>query len=112
MTWTLGGTAIPYPTEFPVEIIDIKYADRVASGKMVVDLIAKKRRFTLVYEDPELADLVTFLTLKALDAFLEFVYVENGVEVTKTVWMGDISYEGEYVNPETWKNVEIPLEEQ
>lgn len=110
--WSLGNVEIPFPTSFRVEPFDIKYADRVASGKLVIDKVASKERYKLEYEAPELSDLANFFTLKALDSFLTFRFDRNGVFESKIVWFEEIVYEGEYVSPESWKNVEIVLEEQ
>ncbi len=110
--WTLGNVEIPFPTSFHIEPFDIKYADRVASGKLVIDVVASKEKYKLEYEAPDLADISTFLDLKAMDAFLTFTFTREGEIVAKTVWFDEISYEGEYQDPESWKNVEIVLEEQ
>jgi len=110
--WTLGNVEIPFPTSFHIEPFDIKYADRVASGKLVIDKIATKERYHLVYEAPELSELSTFFTLKALGSFLVFRFVRDSVLVSKTVWFDEIGYDGDQVDPESWQNVEIILEEQ
>lgn len=112
MTWTLGGVEIPYPRDFNIEPFDIKFADRAASGKLLVDIIATKKRFRLFYPAPTVLELYTLLTLKAADSFVVFTYTYNGAPATCTVWIEQITYEGEIQDPESWQNVRVSLEEQ
>ena len=46
---TLNGTPIKTPTSFNISRFKLSKAERVASGKMVMDIVARKRKFSLSY---------------------------------------------------------------
>lgn len=46
----INGTAIKTPHELTVERYNLTKSGRVASGKMTMDLVAKKRKLNLSYE--------------------------------------------------------------
>jgi hypothetical protein len=46
---TISGFAIPTPTDFQVGIMDISKAERNASGKMIIERIAVKRKLFFTY---------------------------------------------------------------
>jgi len=110
--WTLGGTAIPYPNSFAVEEFDIDLTDRVASGKLVTDIIATKKRFKLQYDYLSLEEIAVFNAVRNTRDFVRFVYKYLGVDQSVTVWMHPMTYKGEFQDPETWSNFSIYLEEQ
>jgi len=114
MAYKLNGTVIRNPTSFETELYKLTKAGRLASGKMVMDVIAKKRKFNLTYDVLSGPDLDTITSILFNDsAFYEFEYVENGEVKTATVYVGAIKYnrfrsDGKWY----WKNVEFALIEQ
>lgn len=46
---TIGGVALPTPTEFQVGIMDISKADRNANGTMIIERVTTKRKLFLTY---------------------------------------------------------------
>jgi hypothetical protein len=110
----IDGVKIKEPHEFNIERYDITKAERLASGKMVMDLIAKKKKFIFNYNVLSGKALQALLDLIDTDKmFHEFTYEENGVLKTTTVYSSPIKYQkfrtsmGWY-----WKNVSFSLIEQ
>lgn len=108
----LDNYLFEYPTEFEVEEFDIDYTDRVASGKMVTDIIATKRKFYLEYADMSIADITALATIRAKRDFVPFTFKYLGKEETVSVWVHPITFSGERQNPESWKDFSIVLEEE
>ena len=46
---TISGVALPTPTEFQVGIMDVSKAERNASGRMIIERIATKRKLFFTY---------------------------------------------------------------
>jgi hypothetical protein len=46
---TISGVGVPTPTDFQVGIMDISKAERNASGKMIIERIAVKRKLFFTY---------------------------------------------------------------
>lgn len=90
----LNGTTIkkPKPGDFRISKFNLTKSGRVASGKMTMDLIAKKRKFEFNYEVLSGPDLDTILGIIDTDAmFFTIDYVENSVEKSATVYCGEIT---------------------
>jgi len=105
----------PKPGGFSIERYKITKAGRLASGMMVMDWIAKKKKFVIQYDVLKGEELQTILDIiDSEDVFFTITYEENGVVKTKTVYSGPITYDlyrsddhGWY-----WKNVTFNLIEQ
>lgn len=110
--FVLDGYLFEYPTEFEVEEFDIDYSDRVASGKMVTDVIATKRKFRLEYADLSLDDIRALATIRAKRTFVKFTFKYLGQQETISVWVHPITFTGERQNPEVWSDFRIILEEE
>lgn len=114
MAYKLDGIVIKSPTSFATELYKLTKAGRLASGKMVMDVIAKKRKFQLEYTVLSGTDLTTITDILFNDsAFYTFEYVENNTTKTATVYVGAITYDrfrsdGRWY----WTNVEFDLIEQ
>jgi len=110
----LNGTAIKNPTSFEVEKYKLTKAGRVASGKMTMDVIAKKRKFSLSYEVLSGKHLKTITDiLYSDDAFFTLEYEENGEMQSVTVYVGAIKAQRFRTDGVWyWKNVEFALIEQ
>jgi len=46
---TVGGVALPTPTDFQVGIMDISKAERNANGTMIIERVTTKRKLFLTY---------------------------------------------------------------
>jgi hypothetical protein len=110
----LNGTTIKNPLDFSTSRYNLTKSGRVASGKMTMELIAKKRKFFFTYEVLSGADLDLILGIIDTDAmFFDITYVENNVTKSAKVYVGEIKYDkfrtdkGWY-----WKNVTFNLIEQ
>jgi len=111
---TLNGTPIKTPTSFNISRFKLSKAERVASGKMVMDIVARKRKFSLSYTVLSGADLKTILDILDTDtAFFAFTYTdEDGAAKSATVYPGAIAQDKFRSTPWYWKNVKFDLIEQ
>ena len=110
----INGTTIKTPHSLDIEKYKLTKASRVASGKMHMDLIAKKRKFNFEYEvlkGSELDKIVDILDSSAI--FFTLEYQENGVTKTATVYAGAIHASKFRTNSGWyWKKVRFSLIEQ
>lgn len=108
------GNLIKEPSEFGVERYKLTKSGRLASGKMTMDIVAKKRKLLFKYDvlsGPDLDIIAEYVDGDI--AFFPVTYLENGREVTITVYSGAISYkkfrtDGKWY----WKDVSFDLIEQ
>lgn len=111
---SINGVKVKQPSDFSVERYDLTKSGRVASGKMTIDIIAKKRKFILAYEviaGPALTTLKN--AVDSYNPFFDLVYIENNVEYTVRVYRGAMKYtrfrtDGVWY----WKNLAFDLIEQ
>lgn len=113
----LNDTSIKNPTTFKIERYNITNLNRVASGLMVGELIAKKRKFYFTYAAISSYDLDIILNVLWEDAnlFLTLTYLENGVEKTAEVYAGSIPtdlHRAGQTDNWVWKNVTFNLIER
>lgn len=114
--YKLNGVIIKSPHPFKIERYNITKSSRVASGKMMMELIAKKRKFYFTYEAIDATELNKILDIiwENPSMFFELSYVENNTIKTATVYTGAIPTElyrtdiGAWV----WTNVTFDLIEQ
>jgi len=88
---TINGVAIKQP-DLEIERYNVTKAGRVSSGKMMMDLIAKKRKFKCSYKvlsGPEFNAILALIDTDEL--FFTLGYKENGVSKTATVYTGAIT---------------------
>lgn len=118
ITLKINGTPIKKPAQFSIERYNITKAGRVASGKMMLELVAKKRKFLLQYEHLSGTDLDEILALIDTDEmFFELEYQENGVTKRAICYAGHIPSQylrgGDETSPLWyWKDVDFDLIEQ
>jgi hypothetical protein len=92
-TLTINGLTVKKPTEQGYERYNLTKSGRVASGKMTMELVAKKRKFTFSYDCISGPDLDIILTAIDSDAmFFPLQYEENNIVKTCTVYAGGIKY--------------------
>jgi hypothetical protein len=114
---TLGGQTIKAmdPGNFGIERYKLTKSGRVASGDMVMDLVAKKVKLTLKWEVLSGADLKTIADIVDSDTmFFETTYMDDNGEIkTITVYSGALKYvafrsdQGIY-----WRDVAVDLIQQ
>lgn len=91
MAFKINETVIKTPHDFDIERYNITKAGRVANGSMVMDLIAKKRKFLFRYKvisGTEMNKILSLIDTTAM--FFVLTYEENGEEKTATCYAGHI----------------------
>ena len=87
----IAGITVKAPTELKVGRFDLSKSSRTASGKMVMDIIATKRRVDVVWRYIPDADLQVILNLLAANKpFFTLEYPDAGGQQTMTCYAGDI----------------------
>jgi len=87
----IAGITVKAPTELKVGRFDLSKSGRTASGKMVMDIIATKRRVDVVWKmlpDDELQKIID--TITANKPFFTLEYPDAGGTKTMTCYAGDI----------------------
>jgi len=112
MTWRLGTegaeTELPAPTSFSFPYERIVREERASSGRLNVDVVARKRSFELSWS---LMDESEYAILEAefeKDGFLSFVHPTG----THTVWFSSLSKDLVHEEPIYYENVRATLEER
>jgi hypothetical protein len=80
---TIGGEALPTPTEFQIGYQDISKAERNANGKMMIERIATKRKLFLTYSYLTESDLA-FILRKVAPAYFSVTYVDAQTQTKKS----------------------------
>lgn len=111
-----NGVAVKNPSTFKIERYNVTNLTRLASAKMVGDLIAKKRKFFFTYEaisGTELDEILEAIWNSA-GVFFPLEYKENGVTKIATVYAGAIPSDLHNAASKqwVWKNVNFDLIEQ
>lgn len=118
--FTLNGTRIKNPSSFRFEPYMITKANRVASGDMVMDFIALKRKFVFTYEAISSRDLDLILDIlwrqvaQTRQCFINLSYPYNNRQESAVVYAGSIPHDlhrGEG-SVWVWKNVSFSLIER
>lgn len=85
----------PKPNGFSISHYNITKAGRVASGRMTMEFVAKKRKFFFEYEVISAADKRQIMNLiDGNDMFMNLEYIEDGIVKTAKVYVGEISGQG------------------
>lgn len=112
---TLGGRSIRQPHDLDISRFNITKSGRTANGKMTMDLIAKKRKFKFQYTVLSGKDYQNILdVIDTNNMFFTLVYLENGIQKSAVVYVGEISAKKfrTGTNGWYWKNVNFDLIEQ
>lgn len=111
----INGVDIPTPSEYMVGIMDISNAERNASGLMVIDRIATKRKIELNWKYLSKDDLSSLLAAVS-DVFFQVTYIDPQTNGTKTgtFYCGDrntgaIDYRNGVIR---WKDIKFNLIER
>ena len=87
----IAGVSVKAPTDLKIGRFDLTKSGRTASGKMVMELIATKRRVDVVWKmlpDDELKTIID--TITANKPFFSLEYPDAGGTKTMTCYAGDI----------------------
>ena len=87
----IAGVTVKTPTQLKVGRFDITKSNRTASGKMMMELIATKRRVDVVWKmltDSELQTIID--TITAHKPFFSLEYPDTGGSKSMTCYAGDI----------------------
>ena len=87
----IAGTTVKAPSDLKVGRFDISKSERASSGKMVMEIIATKRRVDVVWKmitDSELQTIID--TITANKPFFILEYPDAGGSKTITCYSGDI----------------------
>ena len=87
----IAGVTVKTPSELKVGRFDITKSNRAASGKMMMELIATKRRGDVVWKMLPDSDLKLIIdTITANKPFFSLEYPDVGGAKTMTCYAGDI----------------------
>lgn len=89
---TIAGVQVANPAEVKVGRFDLTKSSRTASGRMVMELIATKRRVDVTWKmitDAQLKQIID--TITAHKPFFTFTYPDAGGTATMTCYAGDIN---------------------
>jgi hypothetical protein len=88
----IAGTTVKAPTELKIGRFDLTKSSRTASGKMVMELIATKKRVDITWKmlpDNELQKIID--TITSNKPFFSLEYPDAGGTKTMTCYAGDIN---------------------
>lgn len=112
---TIAGVQVANPAEVKIGRFDLTKSNRTASGRMVMEYIATKRRVDVVWRYIPDADLQVILNLLAANKpFFTLEYPDVGGQQTITCYAGDINTSLWHTinGVRRWSEVSIPFIEQ
>lgn len=111
----IAGITVKAPSELKIGRFDITKSSRTASAKMVMDIIAPKKRVDCTWKMITDSDLQTIIdTITAHKPFFALQYPDVGGTATITCYAGDIitSLWHTKNGVRYWQDVSIPFIEQ
>ncbi|MNU64659.1 hypothetical protein D3C71_539410 [compost metagenome] len=116
MAFKINGEVIKNPPEFSYEYYNLTKSGRVASGKMTMEIIAQKRKFTFSYPVMSGADMqkLRSLIFNATIPFFSLEYDDESGQSVAVVYSGAIKATRFRTGKMGWyyKNVTFDLIEQ
>ena len=111
----IAGVSVKAPTDLKIGRFDLTKSSRTASGKMVMELIATKKRVDITWKmlpDNELQKIID--TITANKPFFSLEYPDAGGTKTMTCYAGDIVTSLWHTKNgiRYWEEVSIPFIEQ
>jgi len=108
----LNGTKIPIPeTDVQIDEIEISRAERTVSGRLVKDIIAIKKTFTLSYAGLLPADALTFINAYRTGDPVTFEYEDVTGTHSVEVYIQSLPRSIYNPKPEYTKDITITLVE-
>jgi len=111
----IAGVQVARPAEVKVGRFDLTKANRTASGRMVMEYIATKRRVDITWKYLPDAELKKILDLLAQNKpFFTLSYPDAGSQQSMTCYAGDINTSLWHTRNGVryWSEVSIPFIEQ
>lgn len=109
----LNGHTIPTPKQnMNIDYIEIARSERTAAGRLVKDIIALKRQFSIPYHGLKPAEAQIFIDAYEAGEPVLFEYTDVQGEQTATVYVMSLPREIYSPKPNYTANVTIALEEQ
>lgn len=112
----IDGTTVKTPTDLKVGVFRITKAERLASGKMAMEIVAVKRRLDLSYALISEGDLKQIMDLLEAKVFHTVTYPDpqGGEEKTITAYVGDMNQVAwqKLKGTRYWADVSVALIEQ
>lgn len=88
--YSIGGTAMPTPSDFQVGIMDISKAERNASGYLIIERITTKRKLAISYMNLTPTQLSSLLqTISATSFSVTYLDPQTGGFRTGEFYSGD-----------------------
>ncbi|MBE3590013.1 MAG: hypothetical protein IMW98_04200 [Firmicutes bacterium] len=112
---TIAGTPIVDPSEIKLGYFDLTKSSRTASGRMVMEIVATKRRLDLTWQKIADADLQAILdVIAAHKPFFVVTFPVPGGTASMTAYVGDINTGLWYTvgGVRWWQDVSFALIEQ
>ena len=111
----IAGVSVKAPTDLKIGRFDLTKSGRTASGKMVMELIATKKRVDITWKmlpDNELQKIID--TITANKPFFSLEYPDAGGSKTMTCYAGDIITSLWHTKNgiRYWEEISIPFIEQ
>jgi hypothetical protein len=111
----IAGVSVKAPTDLKIGRFDLTKSGRTASGKMMMEIIATKRRVDVVWKmipDDELKKILD--VINANKPFFTLEYPDAGGTKTMTCYAGDIATSLWHTKNgiRYWEEVSIPFIEQ
>jgi len=111
----IAGVSVKAPTDLKIGRFDLTKSGRTASGKMVMELIATKKRVDITWKmlpDNELQKIID--TITANKPFFSLEYPDAGGTKTMTCYAGDVVTSLWHTKNgiRYWEEVSIPFIEQ
>ena len=111
----IAGVLVKAPTDLKIGRFDLTKSSRTASGKMVMELIATKKRVDIIWKmlpDDELQKIID--TITANKPFFSLEYPDTGGSKSMVCYAGDIvtSLWHTKNGVRYWEEVSIPFIEQ
>ena len=108
----LNDQTIPTPKQnVAIDYIEISKSERTASGRLVKDIIALKKQFSISYRGLKPSDAQIFIDAYELGEPVEFEYQDLGQTKTVNVYIMGLPREIYSPKPDYTANVTITLEE-
>lgn len=106
----------PYGRKLKIADVQLSREERTASGKLVRDIIAVKKKFTLSYSEIDGVDLDNLLIIYAYDSELVLrIYTDDDFSEDYTVMMDPLERERLLLSGPSdsglWSNVTVTLNE-